>query len=197
MRLERRSDMGVSLIHAIPWAVALGALYLSAATDLKERIVPNKFVAVIAASGVALTLAVRPDQLWISLLAAAGVLVGLGVLAHYDLVGGGDVKLISALTLLVPPERIGMLLVGIVLAGGLLGCAYFAARHVLEKRVAEQGDRRAFEPRASSLDRLVRDECARIAAGEPMPYALAVLAGAASYVARELPKCYSAISCSF
>lgn len=188
--------MGLPIMHAIPWVVTLVALFLSAATDLKDRIVPNELVMLIAASGLALGLALRADQIWVSLLAAILVLGGLGVLAHYDLLGGGDVKLIAALTLLVPPERIGQLLIGIVLAGGLLGCVYLAARHMLRRRAVPQSDGAGPDRQASRFGRLVKQECARIEAGEPMPYALAVFVGAVSHVARELPQCCSAISCS-
>ncbi len=183
-------------MHALPWLVSLVALFVCAANDLKHRIIPNRWVLLIAASGLALTLALRPEQVWISLLAAAMILVGLGVLAHFDLIGGGDVKLISALTLLVPPAQIGALLILIALAGGVLGCLYFAARYRLQSAASPQVDRAGGSRPASRPQRLAARERARIAAGEPMPYALAVFGGLISYIARELPQCFSATSCS-
>jgi prepilin peptidase CpaA len=187
--------MGLHIMHALPWLVALVALFVCAANDLTHRIIPNRWVVLIAASGLALGLALRPELVWISLLAAAITLVGLGVLAHFDLIGGGDVKLISALTLFVPPERIGSLLMLIALAGGVLGCFYFAARFRL-RRAAPQVVRFDLDQPESRLQWLIKRECARIVSGEPMPYALAVLGGVVSYIARELPQCLSATSCS-
>ena len=188
--------MGVSIMLAIPWVVSLLALCLCAVIDLRNRIIPDELVILIALSGLALSLTLRADQIWISVPAAMFVLVSLGVLAHFDLLGGGDVKLMAALTLLVPPEGIGSLLIGIVLAGGVLGCLYLAARHVLLGRAVPQGDRAGLDRPESRLGRLVRREYARIEAGEPMPYGLAILGGVVCYVARELPQCLSAISCS-
>jgi prepilin peptidase CpaA len=188
--------MGLNIMHALPWLVSLVALFVCAANDLKHRIIPNRWVVLIAASGLALALALRPEQVWISLLATAVILVGLGVLAHFDLIGGGDVKLISALTLLVPLEQIGSLLILIALAGGVLGCFYFAARYRLQRAPAPQNDPGGSGRPASRLQHLVARERARIAAGEHMPYALAIFGGLISYIARELPQCFSATSCS-
>jgi prepilin peptidase CpaA len=188
--------MSLNIMHALPWLVSLVALFFCAVTDLKHRIIPNRRVVLIAACGLALGLALRPEQVWISLLAAAIILVGLGVLAHFGLIGGGDVKLISALTLLVPPEQIGSLLILIALAGGVLGCLYFAARYGLQRAAALQDDRGGTSQSASPLGLLVEHERARIASGEPMPYALAVFGGLISYIVRELPLCFSATSCS-
>ncbi len=183
-------------MHALFWAISLVALCMSAATDLKERIVPNEFVGVIAACGLAIGLMLRPGEIWISVLAAIAVLVGFGVLAHFDVIGGGDVKLISAVTLLVPPERIGVLVAAITLAGGVLGCVYLVVRRRMESPAAPQADCPRGDPHTSRFGRLLREERARILAGEPMPYALAVFGGVVSYIARELPQCFSAISCS-
>jgi prepilin peptidase CpaA len=188
--------MGLHIMHALPWLVGLVALFACAANDLTHRIIPNRWVVLIAVSGLAQGLALRPELVWISLLAAAITLVGLGVLAHFDLIGGGDVKLISALTLLVSPEHIGSLLLLIALAGGVLACLYFAARYRLQRAAAPQADRPGLDRPASRLQRLVERERIRIASGEPMPYALAVFVGLVSYIARELPQCLSATSCS-
>ena len=181
-------------MHAIPWAVGLFALVLSAAADLKHRIIPNELVVLVAASGLALSLGSRPEEAWINLLAAALVFFGLGLFAHYELIGGGDVKLISAATLLVPPAQIGLLLSQIAIAGGVLGCLYLTARHALKRVPVPQSDRAEIGHSGSGLARLVRNERARIIAGEPMPYALAVSGGVASYLIRELAQCFSAMS---
>jgi prepilin peptidase CpaA len=188
--------MGLHIMHALPWLVSLVALFVCAASDLKCRIIPNRWVVLIAMCGLALSLALRPELVWISLPAAVLTLVGFGVLAHFDLIGGGDVKLISAVTLLVPPAQIGALLILIALAGGVLGCLYIAARYRLRMIATPQADRPGLDRQVGRLQRLVEREGIRIASGEPMPYALAVFGGLVSYIARELPHCFSATSCS-
>ncbi len=98
--------MSVSLIQALPWTASLLALAGSAAADLRARIIPDEFSILIALCGVALALRSGAGQLGASVLAAFGVFVVLGVFAHYNAIGGGDVKLIAATSLLVPPDCI-------------------------------------------------------------------------------------------
>lgn len=189
--------MSLHLLHALLWMMALAALAASSWNDLKYRIIPNELVGVIAAIGIGLSLALRPGQTGISLVAAAVVLLALGVFSHFNMMGGGDVKLISATTLLVPPDRIGQLLVAIALAGGVLACIYLMARHALRRNppgaalIADEAG-----ARGRSRVGWLSNECTRIASGGPMPYALAILGGVAVHIATELPKCLSASFCS-
>ena len=193
--------MTLLVFHALLWAAVMAALLASAWTDLKDRIIPNELVGLIAVSGLGISLALRPGQAWIGLVAAIVVLFGLGVLSHFNLMGGGDVKLISATTLMVPPEQIGHLLIAITIAGGFVSCVYLAARYALTRDRPENmpapadmtGDP-SREPGGAS--EWFSTECARIAAGGPLPYGLAILGGVAGYIARELPQCISATSCS-
>ena len=181
--------MIVHSLQAALWAIALAAILASAYTDLKDRIIPNELACLVAASGIALGLLTRPGQMPLSLLAAIALLFALGALAHFHMIGGGDVKLISAAALLVPPADIGKLLVFIALAGGVLSCAYLLARRALKG-----GGLGAMTE--NSQDWLSR-EGARIAAGGPMPYAVAILGGLATLIAREVPRCLSANFCFF
>jgi prepilin peptidase CpaA len=193
--------MTFTILHVLFWAAGLTALLASAWTDLKDRIIPNELAGAVAISGLALCLMARPGQAWISVTAAIAVLFGLGVLAHFNLIGGGDVKLISATTLLVPPAAIGQLLLAIVLAGGAVSCVYLVARLALRNprsgRMPASADA-AGDPGALSEGARgwFSAECTRIASGGPMPYGLAILGGVAGYVARELPQCISATPCS-
>jgi Flp pilus assembly protein protease CpaA len=66
--------MNMLTISAIPWAASFAALALSAAADLRARIIPNRYSILIALCGLALQLKLAPGQMWISLLAAASVL---------------------------------------------------------------------------------------------------------------------------
>ncbi len=187
--------MAIHIFHTIPWTLSLAALLGSAAIDLRSRIIPNEFVVLIAICGLALCLTQWPGQTWISLLAAAGIFLALGVLSHSDLIGGGDVKLVAAVTLLVPPSHIGLLLIAIALAGGLLSSVYLAGGFLLRSIPLMQGG--ALQTtRRNGLQKWLAGEAARIASGKSVPYALAVLGGVIGYLARELPQCSSAISCS-
>jgi prepilin peptidase CpaA len=168
------------------WLTGLTLLSFAAGTDLKDRRIPNEIVAAVAAVGLTQGLIARPGQVWLSLLVALIVFCALGVLSHYRIIGGGDLKLISAVTLLVPSERVGQLLIEIALAGGVLGCIYLLARFafrsppVTSSGIAEAAGPEAGFALALSMERV------RIAAGGPLPYAVAVLGGALIYVTREL-----------
>ena len=185
-------------LQALLWAAALTALLASAWTDLRDRIIPDELVGVVAASGLCLGLMLAPGQIWLSLIIAVLVLFGLGVLAHFGLIGGGDVKLISATTLLVPPSQVWQLMVFIALAGGLLSCVYLFLRCAL--RAGPLGKLPSSAEAAETGPAMrgsFSNECARIAEGGPLPYALAILGGVAGTLAGELPRCLSANFCFF
>jgi prepilin peptidase CpaA len=172
-------QIGASLTSLILLSVA-------AATDLKQRRIPNGIVAAVAAIGLTQGIIARPGQVWLSLLVAFIVLYALGTLAHHQVIGGGDAKLISAVTLLVPPAGAGQILIDIALAGGVLSCIYLLARFALGSLpAASSGAGEVARPEAG-IALTVRTERVRIAAGGPLPYAVAVLGGALIYATREL-----------
>lgn len=182
------------IIPKILWAISLATLLLSAATDLKQRIIPNELVVVIALCGLLLGLAMRPGQVGISLVVAAAVFLILGFLCRYGVLGGGDVKLMAAVTLLVPPGGIGNLLIGIALAGGLLSCFYLGASYFARDALAG-----SCEPAGEIGSFIERPEIVHVRAKsrEEVPYAVAILGGVIWYVARESFPCSSAMSCLF
>lgn len=188
--------MSLYLIRAALWVVAIVLLFIGAETDLRQRIIPNRVVALIAASGLLLSLVSRPERTWISLLAAVVLLFSLGVLSRFGLIGGGDAKLISAVTLLVPPESIGSLLLAIALVGGVISCCYLAAYFVLKRTRAHKTKSVAPANRSSRLRQLLRIERMRILTARSMPYGLAVLGGVGIVSTSEIIKCFYAISYS-
>lgn len=188
--------MGILLpIYMVSWPASLILLAVSARTDLRDRIIPNKLVAAVAAIGLAQCLVARPGLVWLSLLAGLVVFSGLSLVAHYKIIGGGDMKLISAATLLVPPDRVGQLLIEIALAGGVLSCIYLATHYWLKSQRALLSSAMAVDPQSGHAP-MIETERARIAAGDPLPYALAVLGGIIIYIAREFFQCFYAMSCS-
>lgn len=186
----------VPAILAISWVVSLILLAACAATDLRDRIIPNELVAGIAAAGVAQSLLTRPGQAGLSLLIASLVFFGLGVLSHFKIIGGGDTKLISAVTFMVPPQDAGQLLAGIVLAGGLLSCLYLAARGLLRSKGTASPPSPQAGQGGGGLAFVVQMERARIISGDSLPYAVAVLGGAGFFIARGFLQCFSGMSCS-
>jgi prepilin peptidase CpaA len=183
-------------LHPILSAMALLALMASAYTDIKDRIIPNELVVLVAACGAALVLTGRPEHIWIGASAAVVTLFALGTLAHFGMIGGGDAKMIAAVTLLVPPNQIGTLLIFIVMAGGVLSVVYILARYTLRSR---NSGKTGLPAGAVCLDGdgWFRRECTRIAAGGPMPYGVAIFGGAAGILARELPRCLPGNFCFF
>ena len=186
----------INSVHTISWLAVLAVLTGCAETDLKDRRIPNKLVAAVALIGLVQGLALRPGWVWCNVLVATIVFCGLGIFSHRQVIGGGDVKLISAVTLLVPPERVGHLLIGIALAGGAVSCCYLAARYGLKKLSPTPSSEPAVVRRDGGFVATLKAERIRIAAGDPMPYALAVLGGVILYATGGLFQCFYARSCS-
>lgn len=112
------------------------ALAFAAFTDLRARRIDNKLNAAIAltaplfwwASGMALW----PDiatQLGLAL----GVFAVLCVLFALNIMGGGDVKLLTALALWIRPDWFMQLLIVMALAGGVL-TVVMGAWHTMRRR---------------------------------------------------------------
>jgi prepilin peptidase CpaA len=185
--------MSILPIAAISWSAIMASLLGSVAMDIKERIIPNGYVLVIAVAGTALRFGTEGPSAWISVLAAAAVFLVLIVLSNLGVMGGGDAKLIAAVTLLAAPNRVAFLILCVALAGGMVACLYLLARAWLSSP-----SRRFI---ASDLPGEIRHrplyaEAARILAGEPMPYALAVLGGVVLFSIIEVTQCVSVMSCS-
>jgi prepilin peptidase CpaA len=186
--------MGLFLIRAALWVTATVLLAAAARTDFRARIIPNRVVAAIAANGLLLGLLSRPDRVWISLLVALVLLIGLGFIAHLDLIGGGDAKLISAVTLLVPPETIAPLLLAIALAGGIVSGAYLVVFYAFPRA---RNKKKTMATRwFGRLPQRFQRERMRVLKATSVPYSVAVLGGVSVVTVSEIIRCYSATSCS-
>jgi prepilin peptidase CpaA len=115
-------------IARLPEAMILACLSVAVATDLASRIIPNRLVLLVLCAGIALRLLSGPGSLWLGVLGPVAVLMTMALLASRDLVGWGDAKLIAAVSVAVPADRLPTLLLAIALAGGLLSCLYLASR---------------------------------------------------------------------
>ena len=84
-------------------------------------------------------------------------------------VGGGDVKLLAATTLLASPGQVLNLLLAVSFAGGVLSAIYLLLIR-MRFPLMQAGSR-------ASLRRVIRAERWRIRRGGPLPYACAISAG--------------------
>lgn len=173
--------MSLLLVRTALWLAVLVLLSLAALQDVRARIIPNRLVLSVAALGLLAGAIDRPDLLWLNLVLALLLLVGLGALAHYDILGAGDAKMMAALALLVPPEQVATLLFVITMAGGTLSIAYLAMHRALRARHGV-----AAVAKNTAYVRWLRNERARIVTGRSVPYAVAILAGTAAYFISEL-----------
>lgn len=191
--------MSAAILSVILLITSVAALGAAAMVDLRHRIVPNRLVLVVAACGVGRRLLLAPGQVWIDLLVAASIVVALGLLAHNKWIGGGDVKLIAAVSLLFPLSATGAVLLNIAVAGGLMGVVYLAMRAIVTRMPKPQfcpaDPPEEAQDATWELGHLFCAERLRISAGEPMPYAVAVLGGVILRIVSEAIRCSSATSC--
>jgi prepilin peptidase CpaA len=83
--------------------------------------------------------------------------------------GGGDVKLLGAAALALPPASVPMFVAAVAMAGGLLAMVYLAARPFMPTP--------ALLRPTGLFARTLRVECWRIGRRGPLPYACAITAG--------------------
>ena len=103
----------------------LAALLFAAGMDFSRRIIPNEAALAVAAGGLLIRLLSPQDStVWWSLAVAFLVLVSFGLLARFGVMGGGDVKLMSAVTLSEPVQNAAPLLLHIAIAGGAVAFVY-------------------------------------------------------------------------
>jgi prepilin peptidase CpaA len=146
-----------------------GALLITATLwDVALRTIPNTLCAGVAI----LALGLRGADHEIAGGLIAGVVVFALALVCWmrGWLGGGDVKLLTATAILVPPDGVLSLLATIAIAGGGLAICYLAMSWVVP---TPQGHRPA-----RIIPRLLRMERWRIRRRRSLPYAFAITAGA-------------------
>lgn len=115
----------------------VGLLVIAAVGDVRRYLIPNRLCAVVAALALPYWIAACMGTgapllpaLGLQLGVALLVFAGFALLFALGAMGGGDVKLIAALALWVPAQRIPELLFYVALAGGALALALIASRRV-------------------------------------------------------------------
>ncbi len=159
--------------------VGLAMLVVAALHDVMARTVPNGVALIIAAAGLVAQISqslMGAGHLLVALPVAFSVFIAAGLLWRRGLMGGADVKLFAASSLLMPPMLVPSMLVSITIAGGLLALVYLLARRRLPR--PEPG-------RPPGLfARVVRLERWRLRRGGPLPYAVAIASGVVFVVSR-------------
>ncbi len=167
-------------------AASVVLLLAASATDLAFRRVPNMVSALLTISG--LILRAVSGSLASGLLAALAVFAMAAFCWRRGWLGGGDVKLLAAATLSLPPLLTPSFLLAVALAGGVLALLYLALSLLL--RGSSAGGREAglsalpseaLPGRAGMVrffQRLLRIERWRIRQRGSLPYAAAIAAGA-------------------
>jgi len=151
--------------------VVAAILCMAAVHDVLARTVPNWMPIVIAAIG-AIESALG-GRLIASLLVGAFVFILSGLCWKRGWLGGGDVKLLGAAAVAMPPMAVPPFVAAVALAGGVLGLAYLALGRLIPAAVL----RRPVARPIGLLPRAWRLERRRLSRGGPLPYAVAIAAG--------------------
>src|SRR5258708_538533 len=144
-------------------------LLLHVATiDIATRLIRNEICLVLALLGIVGQLA-SPVQVAESLIAATILLLLLLVVYQRRLIGGGDVKLLVALAIGLPPTGVIQLLTITALAGGVLALVHLVMRQLPYPNLAPAG--------SSLVRRVYAVERWRHLRHAPLPFGVAIACG--------------------
>ncbi|HWX50014.1 MAG TPA: prepilin peptidase [Roseomonas sp.] len=156
----------------------LPILAVAAWRDVATRTIPDSVSLFFALTGIAFRFWAGPQALLASLLSAALLFTLLLFLFARGALGGGDVKLMSALALGMAPAAIWDFLIVTAAAGGVLALAYLVLSRLIPAHLARPTAVRAVLPR------LFRVEAWRIRRRGPLPYGVAIALGGAMVLLR-------------
>jgi prepilin peptidase CpaA len=151
-------------------ALAAPLLTLAAMRDVATRLIPDAIPVAIAMIGLGCRLFEGWQSAAWSLGLGVALFLALVPLAARGWLGGGDVKLIAAMAVGLPPIHTWDFVVATVLVGGLLGVLYILGRRLVPRTRVAAGE--------SLPRRVLAVEAWRIRRRGPLPYAVAICAGA-------------------
>jgi prepilin peptidase CpaA len=172
-------DESYLMIFYVSFGVYVLLLIVAAAFDTWKFVIPNAITVGLVALFIATTLLLPFEMGWRDWLshfgAAFAVFVGGAVLYAMNKLGGGDVKLLTAVAFWAGFDHLAEMLIYVTLAGGALAIGLIVVRRLL------LGLRTA-RPALGKLrlPRVLLD-------GEAVPYALAI-APSSIYLGTELPQ---------
>ena len=143
--------------------VLAGIVTWAAITDLIHSIIPNTANTAIFVLWVVWVVTGAPASVLYSVLIGLGVFVFGAVLFHFGQMGGGDVKLLTVLSIWAGPAEVIVFLIHVALAGGLLTVLW-----TMHLRFV-----------APAFGRIAEAEGRRV-----VPYGVAIAAGAYLLIAR-------------
>lgn len=149
--------------------LGLAALIFAAAHDISFRTVPNFVWVTLLLAGIALRVA--DHNLPAALAVGLAVFALLYIVWRLGLMGGGDLKMLTAASVFTTPWHVPDMLAVTALAGGVLALIYFVAGYVVPRPAG--GRPRQF------IARIARCERWRLHRRGPLPYAVAIAAGGA------------------
>ena len=120
--------------HLIDWLAIfalLTSLVAAALSDVVTYLIPNRYSAAVAVTFLVYAIG-KPLGFWLHGIEAAALLFAVGALLfERGILGGGDVKLTSALALWTGFEQLPLMLIVTGLAGGVLALAHLSPLHRL------------------------------------------------------------------
>ena len=148
---------------------------LAALHDVLARTVPNWMPIALFIIGVVER--VLDGRIVTSLLIGALVFIISGLCWKRGWLGGGDVKLLAAAAVAVPPVAVPPFIAAVALAGGVLSLAYLALSRLIPRAVLRRPPFGPVGRPAGVLPRAFRLERWRLSRGGPLPYAVAIATG--------------------
>lgn len=146
----------------------IASLAIAAVSDLANRTIPNYAIVCVALAS--LLVKVDRDSAYLdSVWAVIALIAVLLFLYLRNLLGGGDVKLMAALSLALTATDCYRFVIATAVFGGVLAMTYLLLRKVLPPLRCK--------PRAPRLLRIAALEAWRIRRGAPLPYGVAIAAG--------------------
>jgi prepilin peptidase CpaA len=164
-----RKDDSTMLLSA--WLVLL--LAVAAWRDIATRSIPDTASLLLALFGLTSNLILEPSRVVFSLMAAVALFAVLLFLFARSALGGGDVKLMTALALGMSAPEIWNFVVATAMVGGVLGLLYLLLSWLLPAHLARPAQA------AGVLPRLFHVEAWRIRRRGPLPYGIAIAVGGA------------------
>lgn len=166
--------------HAVPVITLLSVflLVMAGLHDAAARTIPNWIPLALLAAGIVLRL--WQGNLGPGLGNAAMLFAIFVALWRRGFIGGGDMKLIPAVALVLPPSDVLRFILFMTLAGGVLALIYIGLSHVVRR--PRPG------PRHGLLARVLKAEAWRMHRRGPLPYAVAIAFGALPIVFNIIPQ---------
>ncbi|MCO6419232.1 prepilin peptidase [Siccirubricoccus sp. KC 17139] len=156
-------------MHSLHILLVTGLLCVAAWRDLTTRTIPDAVCLLLVSIGVVVRAAEGWQAAGLSLVAALLLFCVLLLVAMRGVLGGGDVKLASAVALGLSPTQGWDFVYVTAMIGGVLGVAYLAGPHLTPRLAPIAG---AALPR-----RLIAVEAWRLRRRGPVPYGIAIAGG--------------------